>query len=56
MPFDIKNIGTTYQQLVNKMFVDQLGKMMEVYVDDMLVKSERITGPIKLTAIMLHNL
>ncbi|KAL5560504.1 hypothetical protein UlMin_036715 [Ulmus minor] len=29
----------TYQRLVNKMFKNQIGKMMEVYVDDMLVKS-----------------
>jgi len=39
MPFGLKNAGATYQRLVNKMFADQLGKMMEVYIDDMLVKS-----------------
>ncbi|KAL5569910.1 hypothetical protein UlMin_026485 [Ulmus minor] len=39
MPFGLKNAGATYQRLVNKMFKDQIGKMMEVYVDDMLVKS-----------------
>lgn len=39
MPFGLKNAGATYQRLVNKMFADQLGKTMEVYVDDMLVKS-----------------
>ncbi|KAL2253359.1 UNVERIFIED_CONTAM: Retrovirus-related Pol polyprotein from transposon opus [Sesamum indicum] len=33
--------GATYQRLVNKMFGDLLGKTMEVYVDDMLVKSKR---------------
>ena len=41
MPFGLKNAGATYQRLVNKMFADQLGKTMEVYVDDMLVKSKR---------------
>jgi hypothetical protein len=40
MPFDLKNIGATYQPLVNKMFQAQIGRNMEVYVDDMLVKSE----------------
>ncbi|KAG7588764.1 Integrase catalytic core [Arabidopsis suecica] len=30
---------TTYQRLVNKMFAEHLGKTMEVYIDDMLVKS-----------------
>ncbi|KAL5543255.1 hypothetical protein UlMin_010965 [Ulmus minor] len=34
-----ENAGATYQRLVNKMFKDQIGKTMEVYVDDMLVKS-----------------
>ncbi|XP_024011258.1 uncharacterized protein LOC112086525 [Eutrema salsugineum] len=39
MPFGLKNAGATYQRLVNKMFAAQLGKTMEVYIDDMLVKS-----------------
>ena len=39
MPFRLKNAGSTYQRLVNKMFSKQIGKNMEVYVDDMLVKS-----------------
>ncbi|KAL5565596.1 hypothetical protein UlMin_028760 [Ulmus minor] len=39
MPFGLKNAGATYQRLVNKMFKDQIGKTMEVYVEDMLVKS-----------------
>nr|XP_016461317.1 PREDICTED: uncharacterized protein K02A2.6-like [Nicotiana tabacum] len=41
MPFGLKNTGATYQRLVTKMFKEQLEKMMEVYVDDMLVKSRR---------------
>ena len=39
MSFDLKNAGTTYQRLVNKVFADLIGKTMEVYVDDMFVKS-----------------
>ena len=39
MPFRPKNAGATYQRLVNKMFSKQIGRNMEVYVDDMLVKS-----------------
>ncbi|KAJ9535562.1 hypothetical protein OSB04_un001302 [Centaurea solstitialis] len=41
MPFGLKNAGSTYQRLVNRMFKDHLGRTMEVYIDDMLVKSER---------------
>ena len=39
MPFGLKNAGATYQRLVNKMFADYLRDTMEVYIDDMLVKS-----------------
>ncbi|KAF8109753.1 hypothetical protein N665_0092s0025 [Sinapis alba] len=39
MPFGLKNAGATYQRLVNRMFADKLGITMEVYIDDMLVKS-----------------
>ena len=39
MPFGLKNVGATYQQLMNKMFQGQIGRNMEVFVDDMLVKS-----------------
>ena len=40
MPFGSKNAGATYQRMVNKMFSNQIGRNMEVYVDDMLVKSK----------------
>ena len=39
MPFSLKNVEATYQRLVNDMFAGQLGKSIEVYVDDILVKS-----------------
>ena len=39
MPFGLKNAGATYQRLVNRMFQKQIGATMEVYIDDMLVKS-----------------
>ena len=39
MPFGLKNVGATYQRLINMMFQKQIGASMEVYIDDMLVKS-----------------
>ena len=39
MPFRLKNAGATYQRLVNRMFQKHIGVTMEVYIDDMLVKS-----------------
>ena len=41
MPFSLKNVGSTYQRLVNIVFKEHLGRTMEVYIDDMLVKSEK---------------
>ena len=41
MPFGLKNAGVTYQRLMNKMFTRQIGRNVQVYVDDMLVKSLR---------------
>ena len=40
MPFGLKNVGATYQRLVNHMFRPQIGQNVEVYVNDMLVKSQ----------------
>ncbi|XP_028110276.1 uncharacterized protein LOC114308806 [Camellia sinensis] len=39
MPFRLKNTGATYQRLVTSMFKNQLGKTMEVYIDNTVVKS-----------------
>ena len=41
MSFGLKNVGTTYQRLMNKMYAHQIGGNVQVYVDDMLVKSLR---------------
>ena len=42
MPFGLKNAGATYQRLVNRIFQKQIGISMEVYIDDMLVKSVQV--------------
>lgn len=47
MPFRLKNAGSTYQRLVNKICKHQSGKNMELYVDDMLVKSVKENDDIK---------
>ena len=41
MLFDFKNAGATYQRLMNKMFANQIERNVQVYVEDMLVKSRR---------------
>ena len=42
MSFGLNNVGVTYQRLVTKMFKPLLGKTIEVYIDDMLVKSKEL--------------
>ena len=42
MPFGLKNAGATYQRLVNRMFQKQIGTTMEVYIDNLLVKSTTV--------------
>ena len=41
MPFGLKNAGAMYQRLMNKMFTQQIRRNVQVYVDNMLVKSWR---------------
>jgi hypothetical protein len=39
MPFGLKNAGATYQRLMDRVFSQQIGKNLEVYIDDMVVKT-----------------
>ena len=39
MPFGLKNAGATYQRMMTRMFEPQLGKNIEIYIDNMMVKS-----------------
>ena len=43
MSFGLKNAGSTYQQMITKMFKPRLGKNIEVYIDDMVVKSKLVS-------------
>ena len=40
MPFSLKNVGATYQRVMSRIFEPLLGRTMEAYIDDMLVKSK----------------
>ena len=39
MTFGLKNAGATYQRAVNLIFHDLIGVIMEVYIDDIVIKS-----------------
>ena len=43
MPFGLKNAGSTYQRMMTRMFESQLGKNIEIYIDDMVVKSKVVS-------------
>ena len=43
MHFDLKNVGSTYQRMITRMFESQLGKSIKVYIDDMVVKSKVVS-------------
>ena len=40
MPFGLKNTGATYQRVATTLFLDMMHRDVEVYVDDMIVKSQ----------------
>ena len=40
MPFGLKNAGSTYQRMITRMFEPQLGKNIEIYIEDIVVKSK----------------
>ena len=43
MPFGLKNVGSTYQRMMTRMFEPQLGRNIEVYIDDIVVKSKVVS-------------
>ena len=43
MSFSLKNAGSIYQRMMARMFESQLGKNIEIYIDDMVVKSKMVS-------------
>jgi hypothetical protein len=42
MTFGLKNAGATYQRAMNYIYHDLIGKLVEIYIDDVVVKSTSI--------------
>ena len=40
IPFGLKSVGATYQRAMNLIFHDFIGKFMEIYIDDVVIKSD----------------
>ena len=47
MPFGLKNAGSTYQRMMTRMFEPQLGKSIEIYIDNMVVKSKVVSEQVE---------
>ena len=47
MPFGLKNAGSTYQRMMTRIFEPQLGKSIEVYINDMVVKSKVVSEHVR---------
>ena len=41
-PFGLKNAGSTYQRMVMQMFESKIGRNIEAYIDDMVIKSRKV--------------
>ena len=44
MPFGLKNAAATYQHMMTRMFNDKIRCTVEVYIDDMVVRSKQEEG------------
>lgn len=42
IPFGLKNARATYQRMMDRVFAHQIGKNLEVYVDDIVIKSRTV--------------
>ena len=58
MSFGLKNAGSTYQRMMTRMFESLLGKNIEIYIDDMVVKSKMVSehlGDLRIIFEVLSN-
>ena len=58
IPFGLKNAGSTYQRIMTRMFKSLLGKNIEIYIDDMVVKSKMVSehlGDLRIIFETLRN-
>ena len=42
MPFGLKNAGATYQRMIQTCLANQIGKTVEAYIDDVVVKTKHV--------------
>jgi hypothetical protein len=55
MTFGLKNAGATYQRAMNYIFHKLIGKIVEIYIDDVMIFFHRRLQPIKLGVAICSN-
>ena len=56
MPFGLKNAGATYQRMIQTCLEKQIGKTVEAYVDDVVIKTRHIETLIDDLRLTFNNL
>ena len=56
MPFGLKNAGATYQRMIQTCLATQIGKTVEAYVDDVVVKTKHIETLVDDLRVTFDNL
>ena len=56
MPFGLKNAGATYQRMIQTCLETQIGKTVEAYVDDVVIKTKHVKSLIDDLRLTLDNL
>lgn len=56
LPFGLLNVGATFQQAMDTIFAPQIGRNVQIYVDDMIVKSVKASDHIKDLLEMFENI
>ena len=56
MPFGLKNVGATYQRMIQTCLEKQIGKTMEAYVDDVVIKTKHVESLVDELRLTFDNL
>ena len=56
MPFGLKNAGATYQRMIQTSLATQIGKIVEAYVDDVVVNTKHVKTLVEDLRVAFDNL
>ena len=56
MPFRLKNAGATYQRIIQTCLEKKIGKTMEAYVDDVVIKTKHVESLVDDLHLTFNNL